>query len=451
MGLLFLLALVGAVGAVTLPSSFAGQVARILALANNSTSGFDRLSSWVDLVGPRISGSAALEHALDVALQEMEHEGFQNVHAEAATVPRWVRGSESLTLLQPYVKSLGLLGLGSSIGGDVTGEVLVVRTFDELDSRAAGKIVLFNYVCDWARSADACYGQMVTYRVDGASHAAKFGALASLTRSLTGRSLYTPHTGDMNYAAGVPQIPTACITTEDADLFQRLQDRKVPIRVRLQMAAQNFPPVASRNIIAELKGSEFPEQVVMLGGHTDSWDVGQGAEDDAAGFMLAWEAMSLIQRAGIVPRRTLRLIGWVCEEFGGIGAQQYFAAHQAEATNMSLVLESDLGVFQPFGLHFTQSNPAAVAIMTQIMSYAAPLNSSRVVGGGGDEDSGPWIQAGVPGASPYNDPSTYFDEHHTNADMMSHVPVQYYEQSAATIAIAVLGAAQLDGLIPRTG
>ena len=318
----FLVALLALCGAVSLPASFAGQVASILALAANSSNGFDRLSAWVDLVGPRVSGSSALEHALDVALQGMEREGFANVHAEAATIPRWVRGSESLTLLQPYVKPLGLLGLGSSIGGDVTAEVIVVRTFDELDSRVKGKIVLYNYVCDWERSADACYGQMVTYRVDGASHAAKFGAVAALTRSLTGRSLYTPHTGDMEYAAGVPQIPAACITTEDADLFQRLSNRGIPIRVRLQMAAQNFPPVPSRNIVAELRGSDFPEEVVLLGGHTDSWDVGQGAEDDGAGFMVAWEALSLIQRAGIVPRRTLRLIGWVCEEFGGIGAQQ---------------------------------------------------------------------------------------------------------------------------------
>ncbi len=447
-----LVAVLVASWAVSLPPSFANDAARIIALAQASnTTGFDRLAYWVDSVGSRISGSDSLAKGLDLAQDMLKREGFDKVHGEAAMIPKWVRGDESLTLVAPYVKRMGMLGLGTSVGGNVTAAVVVLRDFAELQNvSVAGRIVLWNYVCDWEANADHCYGAMATYRVDGASYAAKGGAVASLTRSLTGVSLYTPHTGVQHYASGVTQIPTACITTEDTDLFQRMQDRGTPIAVNLFMSAQNFDPVKSLNVIAEIPGSDFPEQVVMLGGHTDSWDVGQGAEDDGAGFMVAWEAMSLIKRLNIRPRRTLRLIGWVCEEFGGIGAQQYFDAHKVEAVNMSLVFESDLGVFQPFGLQFGATSQDGLAIMTQIMSFAAPLNASRVVGGGGGEDSGPWIAAGVPGASPFNDARRYFDYHHTQADMISHVPEQYFETSAAVVAIAALGAAQLDGLIPRS-
>ncbi len=445
---LSLLALAGvALGG--LSPNLAKDAAAIIALAKSQPSyGWDRLAFWVDSVGHRISGSDALENGLDLAQELMKKEGLDNVHGENATIPRWVRGDESLTMQAPYYKKMGALGLGTSVGGSVTAPVVVVETFAELGEHVRGKIVVYNQQCDWKAQPTGCYGATAQYRVDGARQASKFGAVATLTRSLTGNSIYTPHTGVMDYGDAAVKIPAACITVEDAELLSRMQARGVQAVLTLTMAAQNLAPRVSRNIIGEIRGTEHPDQVVMVGGHTDSWDVGQGAEDDGAGFMVSFEAVSLIKRLGLKPKRTIRLIGWVCEEFGGIGAQQYFDQHKDEAGNMSMVLESDLGVFTPYGLQFT-AGPAATQVMTQIMAYAAPLNASAVVGNGGGEDSGPWMDAGVPGGAPYNDASTYFNFHHTNADMMTHVPVDTFESSAAAWAIAIWGVASMDEMLPR--
>jgi carboxypeptidase Q len=235
-------------------------------------------------------------------------------------IPKWVRGEESLRMLAPYPKRMNFLGLGSSVGTGgvaINASVLLVHSFDELHQRAAeavGKIVVFNYACDWSgKGGDYCYGQMVQYRYNGASEAAKVGGVASLVRSLTEYSLGTPHTGIQAYADGVKQVPAACITTEDADFLDRMQQRGVNVELSLYMEAQNFPMVASRNLVAEIAGSVYPEQIVMFGGHVDSWDVGQGAQDDGAGFMLSFQALSLIKQLGLKPLRTIRLVGWVCE------------------------------------------------------------------------------------------------------------------------------------------
>jgi carboxypeptidase Q len=474
-----------------LPDHLAADAAAIIALSRNaSAQGWNRLSLWVDSFGARVSGSQQLESALDFALDLMRKEGFDNVHDEPVMIPKWVRGEESLRMLSPYPKKMNFLGLGSSVGTggtDINASVLLVHSFDELHARAAdaaGKIVVYNYACDWSgRGGDFCYGQMVQYRYNGASEAAKVGAVASLVRSLTEYSLGTPHTGIQSYADGVKQIPAACITTEDADFLDRMQQRGVDVVLSLYMEAQNFPMVPSRNLVAEIAGSHYPEQVVMFGGHVDSWDVGQGAQDDGAGFMLSFQALSLIKQLGLKPLRTIRLVGWVCEvsaplpfkqfpclshhstlrppppslslsvcpplqEFGGYGAEQYFKVHQAEAVNMSVAFESDLGVFTPEGLEFTGSDDA-VAIMQQIMALAAPLNASRVVGGGGNADSGPWGSAGVPFGAPFTTNFDYFQFHHSYADMMTHVPLGPYDDAAAAWAIATYGIASLNDLLPR--
>jgi carboxypeptidase Q len=304
-----------------LPGHLAADAAAIIALSrNNSDQGWNRLSLWVDSFGARVSGSQQLESALDFALDLMRKEGFDNVHDEAVMIPKWVRGDESLRMLAPYPKRMNFLGLGTSVGTGgvaINASVLLVHSFDELHQRAAeavGKIVVYNYACDWSgKGGDYCYGQMVQYRYNGASEAAKVGGVASLVRSLTEYSLGTPHTGIQAYADGVKQVPAACITTEDADFLDRMQQRGVNVELSLYMEAQNFPMVASRNLVAEITGSVHPEQIVMFGGHVDSWDVGQGAQDDGAGFMLSFQALSLIKQLGLKPLRTIRLVGWVCE------------------------------------------------------------------------------------------------------------------------------------------
>ena len=299
-----------------LPDHLAADAAAIIALSRNtSAQGWNRLSLWVDSFGARVSGSQQLESALDFALDLMRKEGFDNVHDEPVMIPKWVRGEEDLRMLSPYSKRMNFLGLGSSVGTGgvaINASVLLVHSFDELHARAAdavGKIIVYNYECDWAgRGGDYCYGQMVHYRYNGASEAAQVGGVASLVRSLTEYSLGTPHTGIQSYADGVKQIPTACITTEDTDFLDRMQQRGVDVVLSLYMEAQNFPMVQSRNIVAEITGSLHPEQIVMFGGHVDSWDVGQGAQDDGAGFMLSFQALSLIKQLGLKPLRTIRLV-----------------------------------------------------------------------------------------------------------------------------------------------
>jgi carboxypeptidase Q len=321
-----------------LPDHLAADAAAIIALSRNtSAQGWNRLALWVDSFGARVSGSQQLESALDFALDLMRKEGFDNVHDEAVMIPKWVRGEESLHMLSPYPKRMNFLGLGSSVGSGgaaINASVLLVHSFDELHARAAdaaGKIIVYNYVCDWStKGGDYCYGQMVQYRYNGASEAAKVGAVAALVRSLTEYSLGTPHTGIQSYADGVKQIPAACITTEDADFLERMQQRGADVVLSLYMEAQNFPMVQSRNLVAEITGSLHPEQVVMFGGHVDSWDVGQGAQDDGAGFMLSFQALSLIKQLGLKPLRTIRLVGWVCEVTCLYPPASLFPCHSAQ-------------------------------------------------------------------------------------------------------------------------
>jgi len=293
-----------------------------------------------------------------------------------------------------------------------------------------------------------CYGISVAYRVGGASAAAAAGAVASLTRTVAPFSIYSPHTGDMNYASGIPQIPAACITIEDAEMFQRMQNRGQNITIRLYMEAQNMPPKIGHNVVAEITGSTYPDEIVLVSGHLDSWDVGQGAMDDGGGAFISWSVLSLVRQLGLTPLRTLRLVMWSCEEFGGIGAQQYFTKHQDEVPNMDLVMESDLGVFTPQGIQFT-GNASAMNIMTQIGTLLTSINASTVTTGGEGTDINPWMVAGVPGASLLNDNQQYFWFHHSHADTMTVLDPNQMDYCAATWAVTAYTVANLPSLLPR--
>jgi carboxypeptidase Q len=289
-------------------------------------------------------------------LAEMKGDGLDGVRAEPVMVPHWVRGSESAELVLPYVRRLPMLGLGGSIAtppGGITADVLVVSSFDELKARAAeakGKIVLFDVAFE-------TYGQTVAYRTNGAVEAARAGAVASLIRSVTPYSLQTPHTGAMQYDSAVARIPHAAITVEDATLLHRLQLRGERVRVKLQMQASTQPDAPSRNVMAELRGRERPDEVVVLGGHSDSWDVGQGAMDDGGGVVAAWEAVRLLKVLGLQPRRTIRVVAWVNEENGLRGGRAYLEAHRSELARHVAAIETDAGVFKPTGFGFGGSGP----------------------------------------------------------------------------------------------
>jgi len=249
---------------------------RIIAAATADHRAYERLGELVDRFGHRFSGSVALEQAHDWILEEMRADGLENVAADPVMVPHWVRGRESLELLLPRAKKMAVLGLGGSVGtppGGVRGEVLVVSSYEELEARkaeAVGRIVLFDVPF-------TNYGETVAYRSGGAVAAARAGAIASLLRSVGPESMQSPHTGGMRYEEGVARIPHAAVTVEDARMLHRMQERGERIEVLLSMEAKFLPDAPSRNVMAELVGSERPEEIVVLGGHTDSWDVGQGA------------------------------------------------------------------------------------------------------------------------------------------------------------------------------
>lgn len=351
-------------------------------------------------------------------------------------------------MLEPREHKMAILGLGSSIGTPpegITAEVLVVTSFDELQRRAPearGKIVVYN-------QPYSNYSRTVQYRVQGAVEAAKVGALASLIRSVASFSIYSPHTGIQEYQDGVPKIPTACITVEDAEMMSRIASRGNRIVIHLKMGARNYPDADSFNTVAEIIGSKYPEQVVLVSGHLDSWDVGQGAMDDGGGAFISWEALSLIKDLGLRPKRTLRLVLWTAEEQGGIGAFQYYQLHKANISNYSLVMESDLGTFLPSGLQFTGSEKAR-AIMEEIMNLLRPINITQVFEAGEGTDINFWIQAGVPGASLLDDLYKYFSFHHSHGDTMTVMDPKQMNVAAAVWAVVSYVVADMEEMLPRS-
>jgi carboxypeptidase Q len=350
-------------------------------------------------------------------------------------------------LVSPREVELPMLGLGGSVGtpaDGITAEVLVVSSYDELASRASearGRIVLFDVPF-------TNYGETVAYRTGGAIEAARLGAVASLIRSVGPFSMRTPHTGGMGYTAGVPEIPAAAITSEDASMLHRLADSGETIVVTLRMSARTLPDVPSRNVIGELVGSELPDEYVVVGGHIDSWDVGQGAMDDAGGVVATWEAVRIIHDLGLRPRRTIRVVGWTNEENGLRGANAYRSQHMESLPRHVLAIESDNGAFNPLGFSFTGSD-AAYAILQRIGPLLDPIGANSITRGGGGADIGPIMQEGVPGGSPIVDGSRYFWYHHTDADTLDKLDPAEVGRLTALLAIIAYIVADLPEPLPR--
>jgi carboxypeptidase Q len=420
---------------------------RLIDAALGDSAAWNRLALMTDTFGNRLSGSQSLEKTIDWVLAEMKKDGLENVRGEPVKVPHWVRGEESLTLVSPRQTSLRMLGLGGSIATPkqgVTAPVIVVGSFDELTARAAeakGKIVLFDVPF-------TTYGQTVRYRGAGAVAAARVGAVAALVRSVTPMSLRTPHTGGMRYDSTVKKIPTAAITVEDAMMFRRMIARGQKVVVTLKMSAHTLPDAPSRNVVAELRGSERPDEVVIVSGHLDSWDVGQGAMDDGGGVVAAWEAVRLMKQLGLRPRRTVRVVAWTNEENGTAGGNGYRDAHREEMSKHVLAMESDEGVFKPRGVAFTGSD-TATAIVRRVAALLSRIDASAVVQGGGGADVGPMMALGVPGMSPDVDGSKYFWYHHTEADTMDKLDPHEIALCVATMAVMAYVIADLPDPLPR--
>ncbi len=420
---------------------------RLIQAAVADSAAYKRLGELVDRFGHRFSGSESLERALDWILDEMRGDGLENVRGEPVMVPRWVRGTESAALVEPRAMPLSMLGLGGSIAtppGGIEAEVLVVRSFEELESRAAdarGRIVLFDVPF-------TNYGETVAYRREGAIAAARAGAVASLIRSVASGSMRSPHTGSMRYEEGVPQIPHAALSVEDAAMIGRMDDRGQRVVVRLEMRAQTLPDSESRNVIAELTGSEFPEQVVVMGGHIDSWDVGQGAMDDGGGSVAAWEALRLIMEAGLRPKRTIRVVLWTNEENGLRGGNAYRDAHLDALDDHVLAIESDAGVFAPRGFGFTGSD-AAFDLVRRVGRLLEPIGASSITRGGGGADIGPIMERGVPGMGLQVDGTRYFWYHHSEADTLDKLDPIEMAHCVAAMAIMAYVVADLPEPLPR--
>lgn len=421
---------------------------RLIDAALRDSAAWKRIAELTDTFGHRLSGSAALERAIDWTLARMRSDGLENVRGEPVMVPRWVRGAESAELLLPRRKPLPMLGLGGSIGtpaGGITAPVLVVTSFEDLTRQAAaarGKIVLFDVPFTE-------YGETVLYRVNGASAAARVGAVAMLLRSVATYSMQTPHTGSMRYDSTTRRIPAAAITTEDAALLHRLQDRGQPIRVRLQMSARMLPDAPSRNVVAELRGRERPDEVAVIGGHIDSWDVGQGAMDDAGGVVAAWEAVRLMKALGLRPRRTIRVVGWTNEENGKRGAAAYASTHAAAVDRHVFAMESDGGVFRPYGIAAVGTD-SALAMLRRIAPLLRRIGADSVSRGQGEADIEPLLNLGVPGAGLHVDETRYFWYHHTAADTPDKLDPADVARCVAVFAVYAYVLAEMPELLPRS-
>jgi carboxypeptidase Q len=410
------------------------EAARIIGAALTDDTAFRRLAYLGDRIGHRLSGSEQLERAIAWAVAEMKKDKLDNVRAEKVMVPRWVRGAESLELLEPASRQLAMLGLGNSVGAPpagLTAEAVVVRTFDELDAlgeKVRGKIVVYN-------APFTTYGATVQYRGTGASRAARYGAVAALVRSVGPISLQTPHTGALRYDEAQPKIPAAAITIEAAEMLQRMQERGETLRLRLKMEAKFLPDSESANVVAELKGREKPEEIILVGGHLDSWDVGQGMQDDGGGCLVAWETIRLLKRLNLRPRRTIRAVLFTNEENGLRGGNGYYDAHKAELANHLLAIESDSGVFRPtgFGLADT-APPQARADMREIARLLTTLRADRIDPNGGGADIGPLARDGALLAS-LNVEGPYFNYHHTEADTVDKVDPNEFAACVAAMAV----------------
>ena len=423
---------------------------RIVAAATADRAAWNRLAELTDTFGPRLSGSAGLEGALRWAEARMKEDGLENVRLEPVKVPYWVRGRESLELVEPASArgSLVLLGLGNSVGTPAEGieaEVVIAKSFDDLEAKGdavRGRVVLFNVPY-------TNYGETVRYRSDGASRAAKLGARAILLRSVGPVGLRTPHTGALRYDEEQPKIPAAAIPVEDSERLQRLADRGLPLRVRLKMEAHFLPDADSANVVGEIRGREKPGEIVLLGGHLDSWDVGVGAMDDGGGCIVTWEALRLMKRLGLRPRRTLRVVLFTNEENGLRGASGYLERHQGEAQNHVLALESDGGVFAPKGFGFSGSE-AARTVVREVAALLSGIGATAIAPQGGGADIAPIVKAGrVPSMSLDVEGSRYFVYHHTPADNLERLDPDEVARCAAAVAVMAYVVADLPEALPR--
>lgn len=464
--------------------SFHDATVRLIGAALTSDHAYDILGELCDNIGHRLSGSPQLDQAIEWAVAQMKRDGFSNVHTEKVMVPAWVRGNEYAYIEKPTRHDLSILGLGRSVATPeqgITANAIVVGSFDEMEAlgkdRIQGKIVVYDVPFE-------SYGKTVQYRFGGPSRAAALGARAVLVRSVGPISYDTPHTGSLYYFGdeSTPKIPAAAITIENATMLRRMQERGDEIRIHLYMEAHSEEDAPSANVVGEIPGSEIPEEVVLIGGHLDSWDVGQGAQDDGVGCVIAMEAARLIHVLELKPRRTIRVVLFTNEENGSAGGKTYAREHADELGNIVAAIESDAGNGPADGFRIDvpaltpgladdatreerkaaeeAAEPAAAPVREKALEVARelgkalePLGGATMIPQHGGTDIGPMVARGVPGLGLNQDTTKYFEIHHTPADTFDKIIPADLRRNVAIMAIMTYLLADMEGrLTPdRTG
>ena len=416
-------------------------------------------------IGPRLSGSPQAQRAVEYVADEMRKLGL-NVRLQKVMVPHWVRGEEHGEIVEfPGMASgttqkIVLTAIGGSVATPATGltaDVVVVNSYDELNrlGRAAiqGKIVLYNSKFDRKLAESGfgldAYGQAVQFRGGGASAAARLGAVGVLIRSAGGSQNRLAHTGSLRYAEGVPQIPAAAVSYEDAETIAYLA-KMGKVRARFTLTPKTLPDAESYNVIADLKGSEKPEEVVIVSGHLDSWDLGTGALDDAAGVAVSMQVPFLLKQLNLRPKRTIRMIAFMNEENGLRGGTTYGREETANMPKHFAAIESDLGASHPIGIAFT-AKPETAAFLAPIANILSFHGSSVVQHepGGVGADISPLTSVGVPSFAPFFDTRTYFNYHHTAADTFDKIDPKDLAELGSVMAVLAYGLANLEQPLPR--
>jgi hypothetical protein len=440
------------VAAPRLLESYGAAAGRIIGAEAVEGQAYTILEHLADHIGPRLSGSANAQAAVAWTAERLRSYGL-DVRTEPVLVPHWVRGEEQAEIVSPAPQRILITALGGSEPtpeGGITAEVVESVGLEGLAALGPdgvrGKIVLFNGPMT-ARGMEG-YGPAVVQRTRGAAEAARLQAVASIVRSVGTLSARLVHTGAMNYEAGVPRIPAAAVAAEDADLIHRLLASGHTVRLRLRLGCRTLPDVLSANVVADLRGRERPDEVVVIGAHLDSWDLGTGAIDDGAGVAMVMETLRLLKALGLVPRRTIRGVLYMNEENGLRGAKAYAEAHAAEAARHVAALESDSGAARPTGWSATVGS-GGLEVLKEMARLVAPLGAEAVTAGGGGADIEPLHAAGVPLLGLRLDANRYFDWHHSPADTLDKVDARELASGAAALAVAAYVLADMPQPLPR--
>jgi hypothetical protein len=441
-----------------------GSMERLRDASLKDTFGYDQLRHLTDNIGPRLSGSPQALQAVNYVAGEMRALGAE-VTLEKASVPHWVRGAETAELVDwpgqtpGTTQKIVLTALGGSVATPPEGQTADVVVVDNWQALRAlppdavkGKVLLFNRVFDkqlaaQGRGLDAYVGSVV-YRGAGPAAGGAAGAAAVLVRSAGGADYRLPHTGMTDYAPGIAKVPAAAVTAEDADLLKNLTSQG-RVTMHLTITPQTLPNVDGYNVIADWKGTEHPEQLVVVSGHLDSWDLGTGAIDDGAGVAVSMQAIQLMRNLGIRPKRTVRFVAWMSEEEGSEGAAAYMADHGAESANHIGAIESDLGADHPTGIYCAGRKELVqwlrpVAQVLDAIGAETLINASET-----GEDIGGLTQRGVPSFAPIQDTRFYFNYHHTAADTFDKIDLRHLNENAAVVTVLAYALADSTETAPR--